>query len=536
MRFLMFYVNDTSNTKVPMGIMYILSQLKKDGHVVSIFDNSKYGLELDINDHTLRGHMLNFQLLDLEPYGVTYEKMTMAKVDADIVEHIRTFKPDLIGISITEDTSRTGLHFADVCKRAAPDIKVMVGGVFCMTRPDVVIAYKSVDIVCVAEGEKAVSELVRRTERGESILDISNLWIKMADGSIKKNEIEEPVKLDDLPYPDLSLLDDRHLFAPFAGHVYKMSYIESQRGCPRRCTYCCNQIFLNNYAKYKSGYLRRKSVPRLIDELEHLKRNYGLNFIQFTDDDFLLRPLEELRKFSKLYKEKIDLPFWIQAEAWHATDEKVGLVRQAGCISISMGIETGSERILRDVLKRKTPREVTLNAFKIMHKHGIRTSGNIIIGLPDETRKDIFDTIELVRECEPCSINSNIFIPYYGTELREYSVQKGYLDHNYHRDLHDSWRAVLDMPQISKSEVEGLARTFVLYSTLPKQLWPDIEKVEKRPDENQATLKRLEALFWEIMFKRGINVDVPGYDYAGFLLKRREELKKQNTELRKGLA
>ena len=527
MKFLMFYVNDTSNTKVPTGILYLLSQLKKDGHEVSVFDNSKYGLEMERNDHTIRGHFLNFQLLDLEPYGVTIEKATMKQVDAEVAGHINDFHPDIIGISITEDTSKTGLHFASVCKQVAPEIPVVMGGVFCSTRPDRVIAHEAVDIVCVGEGEDAVRELIDRMSKGKSIQDIQNLWIKLPDGTVKKNPVRAPIKLDSLPYIDLSLVEDRHLYAPFAGHVYKMSYVESQRGCPRRCTYCCNQIFLDTYSKYGAKYLRRKSVVRLIDELVFLKNEHGLNFIQFTDDDFLLRPLEEIREFSKLYKEKVDLPFWIQAEAWHTTDEKIALIREAGCISISIGIETGSDYILKNIMKRNTPREQTLKAFKTMHKYGIRTSGNVIIGMPEETRENIFETIELVRECEPRSINSSIFIPYYGLALREYCVKKGYLDDSYHRDLLDSWCAVLDMPQISKKEVEDLARTFCLYSTLPKELWPEIEKVEKFPEDNVETYKRLEKMFWDIMLKRGINVDVPGYDYDEFLRKRQDELKQQ---------
>lgn len=526
MKFLMFYVNDTSNTKVPTGILYILSQLKKDGHEVSVFDNSKYGLEMERNDHTIRGHMLNFQLLDLEPYGVTIQKATMGQVDKEITKHVNEFCPDIIGISITEDTSKTGLHFASVCKQVVPKVPIVMGGVFCSTRPDKVIAHEAVDIVCVGEGEVAVKELVDRLSKGKNIQDIQNLWIKLPDGSIKKNPVGPPTDLNSLPYPDLSLVEDRHLYAPFAGHVYKMSYIESQRGCPRRCTYCCNQIFLDTYSKYGKSYLRRKTVPRLINELVFLKDTYELNFIQFTDDDFLLRPLEEILSFSKLYKEKVDLPFWIQAEAWHITEDKVALIRKAGCISISIGIETGSDYILKNIMKRNTPREQTLKAFKIMHKYGIRTSGNVIIGMPEETRENIFETIELVRECEPKSINSSIFIPYYGLALREYSIKKGYLDESYHRDLMDSWCAVLDMPQISKKEVEDIARTFCLYSSLPKELWPEIEKVEKFPEKNKETQEKLEKIFWDIMLKRGINVDVPGCDYDAFLKKRQNELMK----------
>jgi radical SAM superfamily enzyme YgiQ (UPF0313 family) len=224
-------------------------------------------------------------------------------------------------------------------------------------------------------------------------------------------------------------------------------------------------------------------------------------------------------------KKHVDLPFWIQAEARNITDDKISLVRSAGCISISIGVETGSEHILRKVLKRSSPREKTLRAFTIMHNHGIRTSANVIVGVPDETREDIFKTIELIRECEPRSINSNIFIPYYGTVLRDYSIQKGYLRHDYHRSARDSWRAALEMPQISAKVVEDLARTFVLYSTLPKTLWPEIELVEKFPEMHAELQDRLEKQFWAIMLQRGINVDVPGIDYAGFLHRRQKELR-----------
>jgi radical SAM superfamily enzyme YgiQ (UPF0313 family) len=524
----MLYPNDTGNAKVPLGILYILALLKRGGHEVSLFDITWYGLKLEKNDYTIRANYLNFQSLDLTPYGVTFELATIEYVEQRLQDHIHTFNPDIIGISITEDTSRTGLSFAALCKRFRPEVPVVVGGVYCMTRPDKVIANSAVDIVCIGEGEVSILELMNRMAAGGGVSDIQNLWVKSSDGTVQKNEIGPPSDMETLPYLDLSLVDDRHLYSPFAGHVYKMSFVESQRGCPRYCTYCCNQIFLDTYAHFKKQYLRRKSVSRLINELVYLKEQYDLNFFQFTDDDFLLRPLEEIMDFSRLYKEKIGLPFWIQAEAWHATEEKVALIKDAGCISISMGIETGSEYILKEVMRRNTPRDLTIKAFGIMNRHGIRTSANVIIGVPEETRETVFETIELVRACKPCSINSNIFIPYDGTVLKKTSVEKGYLAADYYRGVDDSWRAVLDMPQMSKQEVENLARTFVLYCTLPKELWPDIKKVEKHPEQNADLEQKLTDQCWDIMFKRGINVDVPGIDYNQLLIKRQEVLKSRS--------
>jgi anaerobic magnesium-protoporphyrin IX monomethyl ester cyclase len=524
MRFLMIYPNSTGNTKVPLGILYINTLLQREGHDVQVFDMTRYGVELEKHDINIRGKFLNFQPIDLEPYGVTYSRSTMDEVEHDLEKTLETFRPDLIGVSITEDTSMMGLRLAEVAKRILPGIRTIFGGVFCITMPDFVISRNEVDLVCVGEGEEAIVELLRRIGRDEEIDSIKGIWVKNPDGAVIKNEVAPPTDLNSLPFPDLNWVDDCHLYSPMAGHVYKMTFVESQRGCPRRCTYCCNQIFLDAYTKYRNSYLRRKSVPRLIRELAYLKDTFKINFFQFTDDDFLLRPTEELKLFTEIYKREIDLPFWIQAEAWNATHTKVSLVREAGCIAISMGIETGSDFIREEVYKRKTPKEITRRAFKIMHEHGIRTSGNVIIGVPHEGRKEIFETIELVRECEPCSLNINIFAPYLGTALRDYCVKMGYLDDNFLREGRVSWKAVLNMPQITRDEIEGLMRTFALYSTLPSEYYSDIEKCEQFTEESTRILSRLEEIYWDIMLKRGMNVDVPGFNYDKFLVERKAEL------------
>lgn len=528
MKFLMVYVDNSGIVKVPVGVLYILSHLKEQGHQVSVFDTTKYAIHVEKNDYNTRGVFLNFMPLDLEPYGVTFEKAALEEVDRKLVKQVLEFNPDMIGISIIEDTQESALHFARICKTAAPGVPIIAGGVYCSIRPDAVIGNKCIDMVCVGEGEYTVSRLFDRMRQGKGFSGINNLWVKLPNGEIEKNPMEEPAELDPLPYPDLSLMDDRHLYAPFAGHIYKMSFVESQRGCPRRCTYCCNQIFLNLYSKFGPKYLRRKKIKRLIEELVYLKNKFELNFMQFTDDDFLLRPLDEIKEFSSSYKKWIGLPFWIQAEAHNATDEKIKLIKECGCISISMGIETGSRYILEEIMKRKTSKDVTLRAFETMHKYGIRSSANVILGMPEETRENIFETIEFVRKCKPRSVNSNIFIPYEGTALREYCLSKGYLKPDYQRDS-SSWKTVLKMPQITGREIEDLMRTFVLYATLPKKYWKKIEAVEKFPDENVSLQKELEGVFWKIMLKRGINVDVEGIDYGAFYNKRRMELAKRNS-------
>ncbi|MCW3997875.1 MAG: B12-binding domain-containing radical SAM protein [Candidatus Bathyarchaeota archaeon] len=528
----MIYPNTTGASRVPLGIVYLLTILRKQGHSVKLFDMTFYGVNVNNNYVDVRSKNLNFKGINLTPYGVIYKKSSFEEVKRDLIEDIEQFEPDLIGVTISEETSPTGFLLANVIKKKYPKTKIVFGGVFCIANPEGVISHPAVDIVCIAEGEVALPKLLQKLENGENITDIQGLWIKKNDKTIVKNIVAPLISLDELPFLDLSFIDDRHFYATIAGHVYRMTYFGTQRGCPRRCAYCSNQIFLNVYKKNVKGYIGRKmSIPRVIDNLVHLKKNYDMNFFQIIDDDFMLRSLNDIKQFSRLYKEKVSLPFWIQAEANNVTEEKVSLLKDAGLIAVAMGIETGNEYVRKKVFNRNTTKEESIHAFRIMHKYGIRTSGNVIIGVPHEGRKEIFDTINLVRKCQPKSLGVNVYVPYFGTKLREYCIEKGYMSKGY---IHDGrtppLKLVLNMPQISAEEIDGFVRTFPLYADLPKKYWQTIKQCEVLTEESEKIFDSLEKIYWELAEAKGMNYDVPGFDYDAFFLKRQKELEDRESK------
>lgn len=533
MKFLLIYPNTTGASRVPLGIVYLLTILKDQGHSVKLFDLTFYGVNINNNYVDARSKNLNFKGIDLQPYGVVYQKSGMAQVKKELIHELEAFQPDVVGVSVLEDTSPAAFALAETTKEFNPDLKIIFGGVFCMANPEGVINHPAVDMLCIAEGEVALPKLLMKMEVGQDYLDTKGIWIKTAENKIYKNAVAPLLSLDRLPYLDLSLIDDRHFYSTIAGHVYRMTYFGTQRGCPRKCVYCSNQLFLNIYKDHLKSYIGRKmSIPRIIENLVHLKASYGINFFQIIDDDFMLRTSVDIEHFSILYKRFVNLPFWIQAEANSVTEKKVRALKEAGLIAVAMGIESGNDQLRTQVLNRYTTREKCINAFKLMHKYGIRTSGNVIIGLPDEGRNEIFDTINLVRECKPKSLGLNVYIPYYGTKLREYSINKGYLDEHYINDgRSEPLKMILHSPLITKEEIEGFVRTFPLYAEMPKKYWKEIEKCEVFTPEGNKTFESLEKRYWQRVEKRGMNYDVPGFDYDSILLNRQKELESKKMHI-----
>lgn len=121
MRFMFIYPNNTGNPKVPLGCMYLITILKNLGHEVAFFDMTFYGIDIEKHDINIRGRLLNFRPIDLEPWGVTYTKATKQEVFSELQDRVRAFAPDIIGVTLTEDTSLFGLEAMQAAKCAAPD-------------------------------------------------------------------------------------------------------------------------------------------------------------------------------------------------------------------------------------------------------------------------------------------------------------------------------------------------------------------------------------------------------------------------------
>lgn len=235
-------------------------------------------------------------------------------------------------------------------------------------------------------------------------------------------------------------------------------------------------------------------------EMKHLVKKYRPDYINFNSETFLAKPVEELKEMAEGYKE-VGVPFWCQTRPETITEEKIRLLKEMGCNSMNFGIEHGNEEFRKKVLKRYGSNQQLIEGIRLAEKYQIPYTVNNIIGLPDETRELVFDTIELNRQLNPRTINCHFFTPYKGTDLYKYCLEKGYLsqDAKIIQGLTDA--VPLKMDSISYEELKGLQRTFPLYTRLPKSEWPEIKIAEKFDEEGNIMFEKYKKIYQEKYFK-----------------------------------
>lgn len=301
------------------------------------------------------------------------------------------------------------------------------------------------------------------------------------------------------PFPDFSIFEDFRFYRPFHGQVVRMAIVDTDRGCPYTCTYCAAPSLREKFQNDHLGcYFRIKSIDKIIKETKYIVKKYKINFIWFSSETFFARSQQDIEEFSSKYIREINLPFWCQTRLDTFTDSKTKLLAKMGCKAVSLGLEHGNEEFRKTVLKKFIPNSTILKSVKLLSKYNISATVNNIVGFPDETRKLVFDTIDLNRRINPylpkdSTLNVFVFTPFTGTPLRQLCVDKGYLQTD-NIDTFMYFDSIISMPSMSSDEIKGLAKTFPLYVKLPKKLWPEIKKAEKNSPEGNRIYQRLSRL------------------------------------------
>lgn len=331
----------------------------------------------------------------------------------DFIDTVKDKKPDIVAMSIMSTSDES-------CKRAVREIKdydkdifVIIGGPHPTYYPDL-INKSQADAICVGEGDLAFVDALNMLDKKGSLDGIPNIYTKCSS-SPPRNLVED---LDGLLFPDRELV-----YRSTGLGKAKLKSFMATRGCPYSCTYCFNSGYKKLYAG-KGRLLRRRSVDNLIEEIKAVKAAYPLELIRFGDDVFIERIDDWLLEFAEKYSKEIALPFYCLLSPKVVTQEVAERLKGAGCVSVSMSIESGNERIRYEVLKRRISNDEIMRSCRILVDNGIKTFTNIMVALPETTVKDDLDSLDLAFKSRTTCVSLTIFTPFPGTELYDRCIEK----------------------------------------------------------------------------------------------------------------
>lgn len=318
---------------------------------------------------------------------------------------------DLWGITIMSPDYDLAMRCVDIVKEQGG--VVIVGGVHPTVALESVQDNPKIDYIIQGEGEISLPKLVRRLEKGE-------FGPRVIQG-------ERP-DLDELPFIDRQLFDIRpemtdSFYLDLLGLDRPLVTLVAGRGCRYNCSFCQPAE-----RKLFGSRSRRRSVENVIRELSLLRERYAFGSLMLHDD-CLLEDKEWVVSFCQAYRAHgFQQPFYCQgrADLVCRDEDMIALLAQTGLRVMSIGFESGSDRVLK-LLRKGVTVEQNRRAAEICHRHGIRVFGNYMLGLPTETPQEMMDTAHLIREGAPFFLNVGFYAPSPGSDLYDYCRERGLL-------------------------------------------------------------------------------------------------------------
>lgn len=339
---------------------------------------------------------------------------------SDLVKAILNKKPKWVGVSATTLTIDAAGRIATAIKKKSPQITIIIGGVHMTAVSQATLKkYQGIDVGVIGEGEETLKELLLALKQGKNLKKVKGLIIRDNKKLFFTGSRPFIQNLDELPMPAWDLLSGfPEKYTPSANSFLQLpaAHLITSRGCTGKCLFCDRSVF---------GRLpRMHSAKRVLEMIEHLVRNYGVQEIQFFDDNFPLFPqrLEEICQ--GLIKRKWGLTWSCQARCDILNPKVLRLMKQAGCWQIGLGIESGSDEILR-ILQKGETKEKIRRAVQATAKAGIEIKGFFILGNPGETKETLKETEDFIQSLPLTYVHTTFFTPYPGSEAYQITHKFG---------------------------------------------------------------------------------------------------------------
>ncbi|MEM1520261.1 MAG: radical SAM protein [Candidatus Korarchaeum sp.] len=450
---------------IPLGLAYLASIAREEGHDVAIFDFPSLNSDTDSARSLLRG-----------------------------------FDPDVVGVSSTTPAIYDAYEVARISKELNENAVVMIGGPHATFLPSYTLrSCPFIDIVIRGEGEESFRESLRVLERSDfdlnSLKGVRGISYREPSGGIRHNPPRQLVRdLDALPMPAYDLIDwDLY-------RIGKLRYgvMMTSRGCPFNCIFCSSSL--------QFGKLwRAHSVDRVMEELRILREDFGIREIEFLDDTFTLNRRRAREICERIVREGIDLS-WSASSRVNTFDKDIaGAMRAAGAHAVYFGIESGTQKVL-DFIGKGIRLSQAIDAVKTAATCGLKALGSFVIGFPIETEEDVKRTIGFAKELNVDYAQFTVATPYPGTKLWDFAIKNKLLTTLNWR-LYTTVNVVMRGLYLTANQIQSmLIRAYLTFYLRPSYLLRDLSKF--RGSLLRRALPSILRSLWELI--RGGRKESPG--------------------------
>lgn len=324
------------------------------------------------------------------------------------------------------------------------NFRIVIGGYLVTPIPEFALLKTKADIAVIGEGEIIFADLVKAILGNKNIYDIKGLALRNGDEVVLTGQgpfIEDLSNLPKINYDKFPLeyfikvykfykhIPQNSIYTPRS----RIFWIQTGRGCPFECNFC-----------YHHSKFRLRKIQDVIQETKELVERFNLNIIRFQDDLFTINKKRTFELCNTILKEGLNIKYIVSGHFGILDEEMVKALKESGCIQISLGIESGSQRVL-DLIGKGTRIEQINEVMKLIRKYEIDRGVSGQMGQPGETKEEIDKTIELMlRHTDEYTTPSvTITTPYPGSHLYEYALKNGELQGP--EDFYNRYRSVCDL-------------------------------------------------------------------------------------------
>ena len=362
----------------PLGLLSIAAYVESEGYCVRVID-------VHIEKHTA----------------------------AELIEKLKVAQPKFVGMGVMTATSNAANQIARIVKNTVPDCTVVFGGVHPEAMPAETLCNSAVDIVVRGDGEETFLSILQ----GKSLDTIRGISYRKGTTVVHNPASTVEMNLDKYPFPAYHLVP-MDKYYPAIGAYKRLPAINMlmTRGCPGKCTFCNSAMTT----------LRTRSAESVVEEIEYLSETYGVREIQFYDDTFTVLKKNVMRFCELMAAKNLNVSWAAFVRADCFNEEMARAMKKAGCHQVLIGVESGSDIILKNI-RKPIDREKTADAIKIARAAGLESRASFIFGSMGETVGTMQETLDFSMQLDPDIAQYNVCTPYPGTQMYRWAKENGYL-------------------------------------------------------------------------------------------------------------